>query len=73
MHVTCYVLTFGSYIGTCKTLVCIDLVLLSTKAAIDIAKDVGLKPVVMDFAIVAIVLLTVASPSLGAGSNYIVT
>ena len=28
--------------------------------------------VIMDFAIVAILLLTVANPSLGAGSNYIV-
>ena len=58
MHVTHYVVTFGSYIGACKTLVCLKLV-----------SSLG---VIMDFAIVAIVLLTVASPSLGAGSNYIV-
>ena len=53
---TCYVLTFGSYIGAYKTLVCINLV--------------SSLRVIMDFAIVAIVLLTVASPSLEAGSNY---
>ena len=59
MHGTHYVVTFGSYIGACKTLVCINLV--------------SSLRVIMDFAIVATMLLTVARPSVGAGSNYTVS